>query len=118
MVRRLLTISIIIGFIFILYGMFHQIYNSLEAGNRLDRELNKLAELQKKNSELKKRLADVETHQFIEQQARDKLNLTREGETMVIIPEHELQKVLGIEQKSVEIKLPNWMGWLKLFYKF
>jgi cell division protein FtsB len=115
MVRRIIITCIIIAFLFSLYGLFHQIYNALEAGNRLDREVSRLAELQRKNSELKKKLANVETPQFIEQQARDKLNMTREGETIVIIPENELQKVLGMEQKPVEIKLPNWQGWLKLF---
>ncbi len=117
MVRKLVVIGFIFGFLFVLYGLFHQILGSLEAGNRLDREVNKLTELQKKNSELKKNLELVKTPQFIEEQARDKLNYTRAGETIIIIPESEIQRVLGLEKKPIEIKIPNWQGWLKLFVR-
>jgi cell division protein FtsB len=115
MVRRIIIIGTVFLFLFILYNLFNQIRAALDAGNRLDSQLGKLTHLQRKNSELKKKLEDVQTPQFIEEQARDKLNLTRDGETIVIIPESEIKKALGMDQLVEEVHLPNWQGWLKLF---
>ena len=54
---------------------------------------------------------------FIEQQARDKLGLAKEGETIVIIPEEKINQVLGMAKQVVEPRLPNWQGWLRLFWR-
>lgn len=113
---------IFILFFIILLGLFYalgsQIYDSLQSGKRLDMETEKLIKLQKRNSELKNKLAEVQSIGFIEKEARNKLNLAREGETVIIISQKEIDKVLGLEKKQTEeIKIPNWQGWLRLFWK-
>lgn len=115
--KKLALILIIILFFGIFYGLSKQILGSLQAGKRLERETEELVQLQKKNIELKKELIEVQTPQFIEREARDKLNFSRPNETVIIIPEEEIDKVLGIEKKIGETKIPNWQGWLKLFWR-
>ncbi len=115
--KKIIYFIAIAAVLFLFYSLSQQVYQSLRAGNRLDSEVETLAALQKKNSELKKQLLEVDSLQFIEKEARDKLNLSRPGETIVVIPEANIQKVLDSwQEKKVEI-IPNWQGWLRLFSK-
>lgn len=112
---------VFIIFFIIIFGLFYalgsQIYDSLRSGDRLNQETKKLVNLQKRNMELKNKLSEVQSVGFIEEEARNKLGLAREGETVVIISQKEIDKVLGVEKKQVEEpKIPNWQGWLKLFW--
>ena len=117
MIRKVVIVIIILASFGIFYGLGRQIYDTLQSGKRLDDEASTVTSLQEKNSELKKRLSETQTTEFIERQARDKLNLARPNETIVIIPEAELQKVLGAEKKEDQGSiLPNWLGWLKVFF--
>lgn len=113
-------IVFIISFIVIL-GLFwalgSQIYGSLRSGDRLNQKTEVLVSLQKKNMELKNRLNEVQSIGFIEEEARNKLGLAREGETVFIIPQKFLDKVLKQDVKAIEPQIPNWQGWLKLFWK-
>ena len=101
----------------ITWSLIGQIMTTLKSGDRLQEATERLHQLGVKNKELKRRLEEVKTPFFIEEQARDKLGLAREGETIVIIPQEKLDQVLGVAKKAEEVKLPNWLGWLKLFFK-
>lgn len=117
MIKKILFIFGVVLVIGIIYSFGKQIYGSLEAGHRLDDEAEKLTVLQRRNEELKKKLAEVGSPQFIEQQARDKLSLARLGETVFVIPQSEIDKVLGAQKEVQKVIEPYWQGWLKLFAK-
>lgn len=112
--------SFIVGSLIIVIvasNMIGQIYQAVKSGDRFSNELEKLRTLEIKNEELKSQLKLVKTFSFIEQQARDKLGLVKEGETVVVIPTERISQVLGMQQEgNIEVKLPNWLGWLKLFF--
>lgn len=117
MARKALFIIGLVVIAGIFYSLSKQIYDSLKVSRRWDMETEELVRLQKRNEELKKKLTEVQSIGFIEQQARDKLNLARPNETVAVIPKEELDKVLGVmEEKKVELE-PYWQGWLKLFWK-
>lgn len=116
MIKKLAIIAAILAIIGVFYVLFKQISESFQASGRLGAEMEALASLQKKNSDLKDKLTMVGTTRFIESQARDKLNMSRTGETVVIIPQDELNKVLGVWEEKREEVLPYWQGWLKLFW--
>ncbi len=117
MFKKTIYIGGFLLIIVICYSLAKQAYDSLQAESRVDTETNKLLALQRKNAELKKRLEEVNSIGFIESQARDRLNFSRAKETVVIISEEELQKVLGIVEEKKEEIIPNWQGWLRLFIK-
>lgn len=54
-----------------------------------------------------------QSEEFVEKQARDKLNMAKEGETVVILPEGE--GVLGEVEISRERQEPIWKKWLGVF---
>lgn len=115
--RKIVFITLFLILLGLFYALGSQIYDSLKSGDRLEQETEVLVHLQKRNMELKNKLTEVQSIGFIEKEARNKLNLARVGETIFLIPQKEIDKVLGVEKKVEEIKTPNWQGWLRLFWK-
>lgn len=115
--KKILLGLILTVFLFFCYSLIKQVNSSLQANYRLEKEVKKLTYLQEKNKTLKKRLEETQSLAFIEAEARDRLNLAREGETVFLIPDSEIERALSLEKKVEEIKLPYWQGWLKLFWK-
>ncbi|MBI4036592.1 septum formation initiator family protein [Candidatus Daviesbacteria bacterium] len=103
--------------IIIAYNLIGQILSTVHSGDKLSQAMDRLHKLEIKNKELKKKLEGVKSPQFLEQQARDKLGLVKEGEVLVIIPQEKIDQVLGLSKKVEEVKLPNPLGWWKLFFK-
>lgn len=103
--------------IVISYYLITQIFSAFKASDRLTEAVDKVHLLEIKNKELKQQLKDVTSLEFIEKEARDKLGLVKEGETIVVIPDERIAKILGLsDQIPQQARLPNWKGWLKLFF--
>lgn len=117
MLKKIGAVIIVIIVMGVGYNLLRQMVDALQSGKRLDEAAERLVSLQRRNLELKKRLAEVSSINFIEDQARNKLNLSRAGETVMVIPKSEIERVLGLNKKLPEIKLPNWQGWLKLLWR-
>lgn len=113
--KAITIIVIVIVAVSILTGLSKQIVNALNASQRLDEETNKVTKLTQKNNQLKKELALSQSPDAIEKVARDELNMGKPGETVVVIPEELISKVIEENKPKIEPKLPNWQGWLKLF---
>jgi cell division protein FtsB len=87
-----------------------------KSGGRLTEQEAKLVEVKKENKELKARLAQVQSSEFMEREAREKLGLGKEGEVVVIIPEKETESVKNKTQTQDDE--PHWVKWRKLYLKF
>ncbi|MCL4366672.1 septum formation initiator family protein [Patescibacteria group bacterium] len=117
MIRKVILCLFLLIFGAIFYNLGRQVFDSLQAGQRLDQSVDELTRLQDKNEELKEQLSQLDSPQFIEQQARDKLNLARSGETVVIIPPSEVDQVLKQNQPTpTPTPVPYYQGWFKLFF--
>lgn len=114
MVRKVIPILIILVILLVAYNLINQILGAFKSGERLSVAADAVYKLESKNRELKNQLAQIKSPAFIEQQARNKLGLSKKGETVVIIPEEKLKQVLGESVESIP-RLPNWQGWLKVF---
>ena len=115
MLKKILVIVIVIVAIIILIGLARQITSALNIDQRLNQLLEDVGTLERENRELKRELAEAETYESVEQVARNDLNMSFPDETVVIVPESMIHDVLTPEEKPIEIKRPNWEGWLKLF---
>lgn len=75
-----------------------------------------LAEAQEQNEELKKKIADAESPEFIEKVAREKLGLVKDKEVVVLMDTSKItSKDSENEAKSLDTD-PNWKRWWKLFF--
>lgn len=72
-------------------------------------EEERLGKLKKKNEELQKQYEESRQLDFIEKQAREKLNMSREGEVVVILP-----KLTSIPTPTPTPYREIWQQWLKV----
>ena len=82
--------------------------NNAGYGKNLEKELSTE---QQKNKFLKERLSYVKTDRFVEEEAREKLGLTKPGEKIIILT----KKRGEIDQQQTEDK-SNWQKWWNLFF--
>jgi cell division protein FtsB len=75
---------------------------------------NQLDSAKLKNAELKQKLGDAQTPEFLEKEVRERLGYAREGETVVIIsPDLASYRPTATDSGAVE---PNWKQWWKLYF--
>lgn len=116
MLKKVILVLLIIAILIFAYNLVMQTMEAIKSGERLSESAEVVYKLEVKNRELKKKLTEVQSQEYIEEQVRNKLGLSKKGETVVVIPEDKLKLVLGASQ-SAAIRLPNWLGWLKVFVK-
>lgn len=116
MLKNLIALILVFLFIFILISLGRQIVTALDVGRRMDRYVEEVSQLQTENKKLKTELAQAQKYEHIEQIARDKLNMSRPNETVVIIESQAINNVLEQEKpKPTPPPIPNWQKWSKLF---
>lgn len=116
MIRKIAVGVIIVIILLVAYNLIVQITDAVRSGERLSQAADKVYQLEKKNKELRQKLLQIGSSEFIEEQARNKLGLAKTGETVVIIPDEKIKQILGATE-SAQVRLPNWLGWLKVFFK-
>ena len=74
------------------------------------------------NRRLQTKLEEVQTDEFVEKEAREKLGYGREGETVLILPKQDNaqgpvmpagRQVLSTQEPEI----PNWRKWWKLYVR-
>lgn len=82
---------------------------------RLSQARAEVSALGQENAELKRQLANADRSDFVENLAREKLNLVFPGEKILILPE-KLSRELGQFPQTPGEPEPNWRLWWKLFF--
>lgn len=86
------------------------IWRVYHSGQRLVLAQNELDRLTSEQETLQKTLSYVQTPEFVEKEAREKLGYGREGETVLIMPK------FADQPKEVEkLQLSPWQQWRKLY---
>lgn len=76
------------------------------------------AQKELENTQLKKQLLQSKTDFFVEQEARNKLGLGKEGEVTILLPKSDPTPMkANDEAEDREISQePNWKKWWRLFF--
>lgn len=87
------------------------------AQGRVERIKERVEKLQKENEGLQVKVEEAKKQEYIEKQLRDKLGLSKEGETIVVLPDADtLRKLVPpIPEEEETLPDPNWKKWLKVF---
>lgn len=89
------------------------IYRLWKAGERVKEAQAEVDLLGKENQKLGERLKEVNTPEFVEREARDKLGYGKEGETLIILPrQNDANPKPQISNPNDEA---NWKKWWKLY---
>lgn len=116
MVRKIISAVLVVILLFAFFNLVRQISNALGSGKRLDQAADQLSQLQQQHQKLEDQLSQVQSQDYIEKIARNELDYSKPGETVVIIPQDQIDKIVASEKKPEEVVLPNWQGWLKLIF--
>lgn len=112
--KRVWFISAIAISLYLIVSLTRSIWQLYKAGDQvLEAERLKQSEL-KRNLELKKDLEASKSGDFVERAARDKLNMVRPGEVVLIVPDEGVTEEKK-EGKVAAIQEPNIRKWIRLF---
>jgi len=109
---------LLVGIVFAA-SLIRNIQTILSSDQKIDSADQKLEEVKVINDELKQEVKKVESEHFVELQARDKLGLAKDGETVVILPDEATLRRMAPPQEAFEhssLPDPNWRRWWKLFF--
>ena len=83
--------------------------------DRVDALRQEVADLSGKNTELAQMIKYFQSEEYVEREAREKLNLQKPGEKVVIVPEENGLRgaVMG---DGDEMEKHNWEKWIDYFF--
>jgi cell division protein FtsB len=113
-IKKIVFFSIIIASCFIINNFVHSIYTLWTKRDLVEKAKFDLESEKKQNQELKKKLTVVYNQQFVEQEARDKLLMTKPGEGIIVIPTELLHPNTPIVSKPKDTR-SNWQKWWQVF---
>lgn len=108
----------IIALILISLSVVRSIVKIVSAQRQVEGARLLLQKEQAKQQELKEKLTKVQSLEYKEREARDKLGLAREDEIVVIMPDEDVLRRISPRSTDARLKAPrdpNWKRWLKLF---
>jgi cell division protein FtsB len=112
--KRILPFLTILFLFYLIFTVARSIVDIYGSDDRVLAAKKQLSDARAKNEELKKKLSEIGTDRFVEKEARDKLSMSKGGETVVIMP-----SILPGVQQPVESKneeAPNYVLWWRLFF--
>ncbi len=112
MKRRLIMFFICCLSLIVIVNISRTIYRLWQKGHIVEERQSYLTDLKQKHSQLEVKLGEVQSPQYIERQAREKLNLQREGEVVVVLPQTKTEEAVTLQVKTEA----NWQKWWKLFF--
>lgn len=92
--------------------------NLLKRGETVEEAKRRVESLREEQVRLLELKENVETDEFVEREAREKLGLAKPGEVVAVLPDEEILKKLapGIEEEDFVEKLPIWKRWARMFF--
>jgi len=111
--KKVVFFTTIIASLIIINNLIQSIYSLWHKKELLVTAQTQLEKEKERNRQLSQRFKVVQSQEFIEEEARNKLFLGRPGESQVIIPQSLASAAASrgkIPQK------PNWKLWWELFF--
>lgn len=112
--KRIFFITILLVSLFVINNLVRTIYSLWQKKDLITKAKIAVEKEKKENSMLKKQLEEVNKPGFVEEQARDKLFMGKQGEQVILLSKDALQAAK--EKKESAKPQPYWRQWWKLFF--
>lgn len=109
---RFFPILILISLILGCFSLASSIISTVKRQNAREERTKILFELQKRENDLQKKLEFAKSPEFVEAEARTKLNMAKPGETIILMN----QEKGNSEKQEKNTTVANWKIWWGLFY--
>lgn len=111
--KRIIFILVIVAGVYLIINLSTTITTLWQRQSELTRAQEELEMAKKENKDLKSQLEYAQSQEFLEKEARNKLNLVMPGEKQVFIEEEQVQASASGEAKNNWSK--NLRDWWSLF---
>lgn len=122
---RAVLFLLLLAFIWLSLVLVKAFYKKRQMDQEIGALRFEIAKMDKKGQELNQLLDYFNSQAYLEKEAKDKLNLKKEGESVVIVPEAPVDQSIVIEEKKSEETTQtsesanenNLIKWWKFFFK-
>jgi cell division protein FtsB len=97
----------------LLWSLVKGFFEFRVAYKRIDEAKEVLNLEEVKNQDLKHKLEEVQKEEYLEKVIRNELNMQKEGETIVVLPDNDKLQITNYKLQ-IEKKKENWEKWLDL----
>ncbi len=114
---KIMTLFLVIAVILFITSLMQTSMKIRKMNKEVASRENQLERLKKEEEELKKKYGEITSSDYMEKQLRDQLNLAKENEIILILPEDEILKKLvppDAEEVAYDMR-PNWKKWAEVF---
>ncbi len=112
--KKWLKLFVLVIGLYLAWVLARGILDIRQAYRRMDESKKRLVEAQAKNEELKKKMAEVQTREYVEKVARNELLMQKAGETVVVLSQPESRSHQDDGEAKEEEELPNYLKWWNL----
>ncbi len=109
---KIFVILIVVLIVLISHSIYREINDQKGIRNNIKNLEKEKLNLDEENTNLVQLLRYYKSDEYVELQAREKLNMARQGEHIVIVPNNNMFKQNNANQK----KMSNWELWVKYFF--
>jgi len=111
---KLITTILIIFGLYLIVSSVKDLWFWSQKGKEMEQSQLKLEQAIGEKAQLEKQLEYVKSNDFVEKEAREKLGMSKPGETVVILPDN-VEKIVGGQEEIKNPEIPNWKKWGQLF---
>lgn len=112
--KKIAFFTVLIISLFIINNLVRSIYNLWQKQDLLTKAKNEVVKEKQLNEALKKQLTVVSSPDYVEEEARNKLLLRKNGEKIVLIP--SLTPSSPVRSNAPAKKEAPWKQWMDLFF--
>lgn len=113
--RRMLSIGLIVFLLIFITALTKNILDSYKRLEDLGKVKKEEQALEKETKELKKELEYRDSEEFVEKEARNKLGLSKKGESIYVVEDESSEEENSISGEKEDFS--NWQLWVKVFTK-
>ncbi len=106
--------TVLFGGLYLCTVLLKSVWSIRQAYQRIDDARANLMFVQAKNEELKRKVAEVQTKDYLERVARNDLNMQKDGETIVVLTDNDPVSVKRYDETKEEKERPNYLKWWEL----
>lgn len=116
--KKILRPVLLIVSLLVILSMARGTLGLLTRGEAIEEAQEKVESLREEQARLLELKERVETEEFVEKEAREKLGLAKPGEVVVVLPEEEILARLApdLEEEDFLEELPIWKRWVRMFF--
>lgn len=115
LVARAISFTITLIGLGLIINLSRDISRLWRAGEQVKLVEEKAQKLKEEQQKLVQKKAYYQSEEFIEEEARNKLNMAKPDETVVILPPN-VSQILGRKEETSIPEIPNWQRWWNLFF--